>query len=198
MYCKNCGKIIADNSLYCNYCGKEQNNETSTNDASNQNIINVTNYGKAESFDKSTAVNTKRKIKRSTILTISVVVTLIIAVIVGSIVGVINYRNSFNSSINKESFTYAYLINDDRIEVEISAVVDIRDFNFSIFCYRKDNIFHQYSKYFKGESINKGSTKKYTIMMSEIIKESPYLEKWKLDTVEISNYSGKIRNKDKK
>lgn len=27
MYCKHCGKEIADDSKFCNHCGKEQDNQ---------------------------------------------------------------------------------------------------------------------------------------------------------------------------
>ena len=27
MYCKNCGKLISDNSLFCSFCGSKQSND---------------------------------------------------------------------------------------------------------------------------------------------------------------------------
>lgn len=190
MYCKNCGKEIDDNSLYCNICGAKQHIETNT--AINyQNVDNISNNAEVYNSDDTTV--TRRKTKQKAIVSLSIVFVLLIVIIIG----VIGYRNSFNSTINTDSFTYEYLIKDDKIEVELTANVDIKDFKFSIFCYRTENILHQYHKYFEEEFISKGSTKKYTITMSEIFKESPYLEKWKLNTVKITDYRGKIRNKDK-
>lgn len=182
MYCKKCGKQISDNSIYCKYCGEQQNDTISIlqNDTKEQ-IVAVTDNGQG---------NHKKR-------NIIIAVIILIAITVAIILGVNAVRIAFDSPIDKDSFTFEYSIKDDRIDVEITAQKDIKDFKFMIFCYREDNIFHQYSKRYEEPLVEKGSTLRYTILMSDIVKENSWLETWKLDKVRISEYSGMIRNKDR-
>lgn len=187
MYCKKCGKQISDNSIYCKYCGSKQDEQLDSKDIAND--VSSTNDA---------IVTTKKQInnhkKRNAIIAVVLIAVLIIAVVLC----VNAERNAFKSPIDKDSFTFEYNIKDDRIDVEITAKVDIKNFKFMIFCYREDNILHQYSERYEESLVEKGSILRYTILMSDVVKENPWLETWKLDKVRISEYSGMIRNKDKK
>ena len=55
MYCKHCGKVIADDSTFCQYCGTCQKNDTSNNTTKDNQNENVESFNKAScepSIDK--------------------------------------------------------------------------------------------------------------------------------------------------
>ena len=46
MYCKKCGKQIADDSAFCQYCGEAQSGKELTKDGENKKRITLTNKSK--------------------------------------------------------------------------------------------------------------------------------------------------------
>ncbi|MBO7762496.1 MAG: zinc-ribbon domain-containing protein [Clostridia bacterium] len=178
MFCKKCGKVVSEDAKYCSYCGCQLLDTCEEN-----NIVN----------EETVIIKTNTPIKKSNKkLIISFVSFFVILITLFSVV-----NNNFGSSLRREDFSYSYVILEDRIEVEIKAKVDIKDFEFGIFCYRQENILHQYHERHKIDYLEKSDTEKYIIKMSDIESEYPWLKKWKLDTIEITSYRGKIRNKEK-
>ena len=101
----------------------------------------------------------------------------------------------YGTGINETSFSYTYTIDEQEITVILVANENIKNFNFSIHCDRKNNVLHQYSETHIIDFFEAGSTKIYKIKLIDIIEDYPWLEKWKLDQVQIMQYSGKTQRK---
>lgn len=112
-----------------------------------------------------------------------------------SILHYIEKNAYYGTGINENSFSYTYTINEEEIVVLLVANENIKDFEFSIHCDRKDNVLHQYSEDHTIDFFEKGDAKLYEIKTADIIEKSPWLEKWKIDQVRITSYSGKTQKK---
>lgn len=53
MYCKNCGKQISNDSVYCQFCGTPQNNDT------NESLKRIL---RTENFNRLSSLTTRQKI----------------------------------------------------------------------------------------------------------------------------------------
>ena len=168
MYCKNCGQSISNDSVFCSFCGTKQD-------------LISTNLNQQQTIPQNSVPSTNTR-KRKPII-------IILSYIIG---------NSFDSHLSKDDFSYTYTITKEKIEVCITAKVDIKDFNFLIFAYRENNILHQYHERHTIDYLAQNDSVTYTILIKDIIDEFTWLEKWQLDSLHISEYNGKIRNKDAK
>ena len=44
MYCKNCGRIVADNTVFCNYCGTQLNAKKNTSDDDSNLVFAIAGF----------------------------------------------------------------------------------------------------------------------------------------------------------
>lgn len=110
--------------------------------------------------------------------------------------GIIYYQNSFNTSIQKDSFSCNYEITETSISISLTANVNIQDFDFDALCGTTESVLYQYSKRYK-VNMKKNETIKYTYKRYDIEQECPWAKDWKFNFVKITNYTGKIQNKNK-
>ena len=173
--CNNCNRTISVSYSFCPHCASSS---FSTDPASDDELDFM-----FSSKDEKTA-------KIITIISLCVVISVII------VSCVINHRNSFDTHLNDRQYSYSYQIHDDRIDVSITAKVDIRNFSFEVVCYPKNNPLHQHSEYINKIDLEQGQTYEIVIYIDDIIEDNEWIEKWKLDSLKIIKRDGKVKNKD--
>ena len=156
MYCKHCGKKIADDSKYCNFCGGKQDNpfnDTSVQQSSSTTLntkednvksssgttSSYTNKPKTDdsiSSTDSTATAQKQPKKKKWVLSVVVILCIVIAA-VSVVVGYqCNARNAFTEDINSSDYELFYDDSSgDKVVVTITPKYDFKDFSIEITYY---------------------------------------------------------------
>ena len=179
MNCKKCGNSISNDSLFCSFCGAKQKSETSSSQK-NSNVNTSTNVNSSANHKK----------KPTAFIVLGILLAFILLIVLLS-------NNSFGSSVRSSHFSYDYTVRSDRIEINFTALADIKDFFGNFQCYNGNSILPIAGKHIQIDYLKKGDTITYIWTKEEITESASWVESLAPLRVDFGSFHGKIRNKDK-
>ena len=144
MFCKNCGKKIADDAKFCSYCGTQQTKIDCEDYRSAQTTIeaplavsfpnkDVVESSSASSKNITPPIKKKHKKVMKWLIPLLVIFVIVVGIVIYSLKSENDKQNAFSIGVSSTDFTFTY---DDSDGINVKTTVipkyDFEDFTYTI------------------------------------------------------------------